>query len=172
MKQIIFIVSFLMLSALPARAAIVIEQTDPVMTDAFKLHGFWGQVDGIRAAANPVHLFSFDITPSKDGYVRRSHSGSVDNFNYAVKAGVTYHFEPNVKITNERGFVWSWIQVHNHATYGATTPFTISNVTYDVGPMTALPEPSTWLSMIIGFGVIGIALRRQRASLPLLGARI
>jgi PEP-CTERM motif len=36
--------------------------------------------------------------------------------------------------------------------------FTISNVA-----VTAVPEPATWFSMILGFGVIGVATRRRTA---------
>ena len=30
------------------------------------------------------------------------------------------------------------------------------------GPVAAVPEPSTWITMILGFGLIGTALRRRR----------
>jgi hypothetical protein len=29
-------------------------------------------------------------------------------------------------------------------------------------PVSVVPEPSTWMMMILGFGVIGFALRRRR----------
>ncbi|GGB20816.1 hypothetical protein GCM10011380_07990 [Sphingomonas metalli] len=32
----------------------------------------------------------------------------------------------------------------------------------DTAPMTGVPEPTTWASMVVGFGVIGGALRRRR----------
>jgi hypothetical protein len=34
-------------------------------------------------------------------------------------------------------------------------------------PPPALPEPGTWMTMILGFGLIGWALRRSRAALAL-----
>lgn len=38
-------------------------------------------------------------------------------------------------------------------------------VTYDYTPVAAaLPEPSTWALMLLGFGGIGVAMRRRRAS--------
>lgn len=38
------------------------------------------------------------------------------------------------------------------------------NVTYSV---TAVPEPASWLAMLAGFGLVGSALRSQRARRPL-----
>lgn len=35
-------------------------------------------------------------------------------------------------------------------------------LTYDYTPAGAVPEPATWLTMILGFGAIGYALRRRR----------
>ncbi|ODT87789.1 PEPxxWA-CTERM sorting domain-containing protein [Phenylobacterium sp. SCN 70-31] len=31
-------------------------------------------------------------------------------------------------------------------------------------PVTAVPEPGTWAMMILGFGVLGVRLRRRRAT--------
>ncbi|WP_246381749.1 PEPxxWA-CTERM sorting domain-containing protein [Novosphingobium chloroacetimidivorans] len=38
----------------------------------------------------------------------------------------------------------------------------IGNVSWSLNPVSAVPEPSTWAMMIIGFGAIGFAKRRQR----------
>lgn len=44
----------------------------------------------------------------------------------------------------------------SHATYGDITSIRIDYLTYNV------PEPATWGMMILGFGLIGVALRRAR----------
>ncbi|MDZ4373402.1 MAG: PEPxxWA-CTERM sorting domain-containing protein [Phenylobacterium sp.] len=43
--------------------------------------------------------------------------------------------------------------------YAEATALTVNSVT-----MTAAPEPSTWATMIMGFGLIGSAMRRRRAT--------
>ena len=34
-------------------------------------------------------------------------------------------------------------------------------------PTGAVPEPSTWAMMLLGFGAVGMALRRGRRNVPL-----
>lgn len=41
--------------------------------------------------------------------------------------------------------------------------FRIDNLRFDMGP--AVPEPATWLMMIIGFGGIGYSMRRKKTAL-------
>jgi hypothetical protein len=41
------------------------------------------------------------------------------------------------------------------STAGAITAFSVSPA--------AVPEPATWLTMIIGFGILGLAMRKRRS---------
>ena len=44
----------------------------------------------------------------------------------------------------------------------------LDNIRYDVRPLTsAVPEPTSWALMIVGFGVAGMGLRRR----PIASAR-
>ena len=42
-----------------------------------------------------------------------------------------------------------------------------ADVTFSISAITAgVPEPATWALMLIGFGAMGVALRRRRAAVP------
>jgi hypothetical protein len=42
---------------------------------------------------------------------------------------------------------------------------TFTNTNYDAGVTDAVPEPATWLTMILGMGAIGFAMRcRQKVT--------
>ncbi len=49
-------------------------------------------------------------------------------------------------------------------TLAAETPTPTPTPTTTTPATTAVPEPATWLSMIMGFGLIGIGLRRRKIS--------
>jgi hypothetical protein len=38
---------------------------------------------------------------------------------------------------------------------------------YDDFSFVAVPEPSTWAMMLLGFGMVGVAVRRRKAAKPL-----
>jgi len=41
--------------------------------------------------------------------------------------------------------------------------FGIADFAPDHGLLSLVPEPSTWMMMLLGFGAIGFAMRRSRA---------
>jgi len=45
---------------------------------------------------------------------------------------------------------------------GATTPDIIRNNAFSIFASNAVPEPGTWLTMLLGFGLLGVAFRRDR----------
>ena len=45
---------------------------------------------------------------------------------------------------------------------GATTPNIVRNNAFSIFASSAVPEPGTWLSMLLGFGAVGVAFRRGR----------
>lgn len=63
---------------------------------------------------------------------------------------------PNFSLDN--GFILHFGADGFNAGIGEIT-FTIS----DIGTISAVPEPATWLSMILGFGLVGAAVRRRTA---------
>ena len=46
---------------------------------------------------------------------------------------------------------------------GPTTPPGDVGIVTPATPVSAVPEPGTWLTMIIGFGAVGVQLRRRRS---------
>jgi hypothetical protein len=65
--------------------------------------------------------------------------------------------------TTFSGFSWSGSAILQ--THGVSVPdgFSLNKISYH---MQALPEPSTWTIMVLGFGSLGAMLRRRRASTP------
>jgi len=61
---------------------------------------------------------------------------------------------------------------HNLPDWGSATEYAFSaggagqNVLLGGISLTALPEPATWAMMLLGFGAIGVALRRRKKVLP------
>jgi hypothetical protein len=45
---------------------------------------------------------------------------------------------------------------------GATTPDIIGNNAWSIFAPNAVPDPRTWLTMLLGFGLTGMAIRRER----------
>ena len=46
---------------------------------------------------------------------------------------------------------------------GVAAGTTISNVGSTAGPLAAVPEPSVWAMLLIGFGAIGVSVRRRNS---------
>jgi len=46
---------------------------------------------------------------------------------------------------------------------GGTPPATTAPPGIDQPPVSAVPEPATWASMVVGFGLVGALARRRRA---------
>ena len=44
------------------------------------------------------------------------------------------------------------------------THFTIDNLRFDINPINPVPEPSTYAMMIAGLGMVGVMIKRRRAS--------
>jgi len=79
--------------------------------------------------------------------------------------GWVAQFRP-MTVTDDNGWKTFWTyaqtQYRFHFDPGAGTPF---NIRYDV--FDAVPETATWSLLIVGFGLLGAALRRQQAYVPL-----
>ena len=68
----------------------------------------------------------------------------------------TYIFRTNALPFNNLGF------------FGVIDGSTRSGRTYAPTGAPAVPEPATWAMMLVGFGVMGVAMRRRRAIKPVL----
>jgi len=54
---------------------------------------------------------------------------------------------------------------------GSYRDFQIGDVNFSIAPVTgAVPEPATWALMLLGFGGIGLAMRRRQSATPALQA--
>ena len=69
----------------------------------------------------------------------------------------TYIFRTNALSFNNLGF------------FGVIDGSTLSGRTFmPTGAPSAVPEPATWAMMLVGFGAMGVAMRRRRATKPIL----
>ena len=64
--------------------------------------------------------------------------------------------------------LWSRTQLAT----GVPVQFGIADFAPDHGVLSLVPEPSTWMMMLLGFGAIGFAMRRSRAPRNVLQLRI
>jgi hypothetical protein len=83
----------------------------------------------------------------------------------ATGTGFLLTGDPN----GETGLEWTLGQV-NFNTDGTTSPVIYPGPgggasVLTITPVTAVPEPSAWALMLAGFGALGVALRRRRATL-------
>ena len=95
-----------------------------------------------------------------------------DKFTYAELGNVTdvvnfdaegneFAFDPN-----NIGFVGDFLTINLSNTYFAPTGSL--QVRFDRGttpPTDAVPEPATWAMMILGFGLVGAAIRRRKTAM-------
>jgi hypothetical protein len=155
--------------AAPAHAAVVFNLDNVMLVDGGTLTGTFTTSDDLS------QLLDFSITSS-------ANSG----WPYGNFPGVTYDFDDATSIdyTSARGFraifdtgyldIYSVLPISltGSTALDQTTAETFRNQTrYLTGGSisavaTAVPEPATWALMILGFGIVGAAMRkRQRVSL-------
>jgi hypothetical protein len=68
--------------------------------------------------------------------------------------------------------VTSTAQLVNLSKFGQISAIKVTGVLadgfgYDDFSFVAVPEPSTWAMMLLGFGMVGVAVRRRKAAKPL-----
>lgn len=104
------------------------------------------------AAANP-NLANGTPSPSTTTF-GRSPSGSVVTVEFGANGltgtenSATYIFRTNATAYNNQG------------TFGIIDGSTLQGLTFQ--PIAAVPEPATWAMMLVGFGGIGMGLRRRK----------
>lgn len=88
--------------------------------------------------------------------------GPGDPLQYEIK----YFFKP----TDTFSATWEDLRAPGVPSFGS-----VSNLKYFTlstsAPVSAVPEPATWLMLIAGFGLAGAALRRSRSGNPATGHR-
>jgi hypothetical protein len=113
--------------------------------------------------------FGFDISGTQIKYLANENiqygdaADSGGTFNGFV---LTFAGAPNITnvtlngATNFAPVDFDWTSYSVTLNYNALHPFVDSVTVLDV--TFAVPEPSIWIMMITGFGLVGFALRRQR----------
>ncbi len=129
------------------------------MIDAFTAADFSGfLVDGFVSAADPDGAGFFTAANNPPSSTTRTGRSSSDvtlqtdfgtNGLDGTEISATYIFR-----TNATAFT--------AGTYGIIDGSTISGVAF--APINAVPEPATWGLMLVGFGVVGSAMRRRKVS--------
>jgi PEP-CTERM motif len=129
------------------------------MIDAFTAANFQGWlVDGYVSATDPDGAGFFTAAnnpPSSTTRTGRSSTGGTLQTDFGTNGlelneiSATYVFR-----TNATAFT--------AGTYGIIDGSTISGIAF--APTNAVPEPATWGLMLVGFGVVGSALRRRKVS--------
>lgn len=156
--------SLAMLFAAPANAAVTFHLDNVTLVDGGTLNGTFTTTDDFS------QLTGFSIT-----------SSSNDGWPYGNFAGITYDFAnaSSVDYTSTRGFramfetgyldiYWELpLSVTGNIALDQTTGETYANQTRYLGEgsisvVPGVPEPATWGMMILGFGLIGTALRTRR----------
>lgn len=104
------------------------------------VYGDGGEV-AITLAANKIYSISMDV----DGYIKTSGS------TFSAFADPLLSFDPAFDHPNDVTIEFS-----------ANLPQSTLHNLFDPGPSGAVPEPSAWAMMLVGFGGLGAALRRRR----------
>ena len=106
------------------------------------LENFLSGQQFLIALGNSAPVYNMTLTTLANGF-------QVD-YNYNAAADATFGFYG-----------------YNLPTGTFETFFELNNRTFVFTSTNGVPEPSTWMSMLLGFGVAGFALRRQRRRLAL-----
>ena len=113
------------------------------------------QITGITGTINNVAISGLYDIPNNPYYYITSGStfldGSGVRFNAGAAQNIAFFHQDNVDPATYR--------VNGNGTISAFGPATSSRV----AATGAVPEPATWLMMIVGFGAIGFAMRRAKA---------
>lgn len=84
------------------------------------------------------------------------HSGDIFRGDFRTPTEVTYYW-PNGNLKRTERWT-SWFYLSDQWSDVSEVPFTFT--------LSVAPEPATWGLMILGFGLMGVGLRRRRAVAP------
>jgi len=118
-----------------------------------------GNEDWIATLANPTNAIGFDVLLNYWPLTITFFSGS--------NLVGTVNFNPSASDPSHRAFAGidstdPITSFHWQATNGGYLDTGIDNIV--VGPAPSVPEPTTWAMMLLGFGVVGAAMRKSRKS--------
>jgi hypothetical protein len=118
-----------------------------------------GNEDWVATLANPTNVIGFDVLLNDWPLTITFFSGTTAlatmNFD-APPADASHLAFAGISSTDPiTSFHWE-------ATNGEYIDTGIDNIF--AGPLSAVPEPSTWTMMLLGFGAVGAALRKSRKS--------
>ena len=123
-------------------------------------------VDGYASGPDPDGASLF-VPVNNPNLANGTASGSTTTFGRSPSGSVvTTEFGANGLTGTENSatyiFRTSATNFNGFGTFGIIDGSTLQGMTY--APTAAVPEPSTWAMMLIGFGAVGFGMRRRRSS--------
>jgi len=137
-------------------------------TDSFEDYLSWTRYSGgtFDQFMGNVARFVDDGTVNTLDSLQLYGNASLDDF---LGSPLDYHTPFAHDFTSQSGgsfSIGSWSDSTNAAFYSETLNLNVSRITYAAAPAGgAVPEPASWAMMLVGFGLAGTALRRNRAKL-------
>ena len=110
-------------------------------------------ITGISGTINGVPISGLFDIPGNPYYYLTSGPTFLDGSGVRFNAGAAQ----NIAFFHQDNVASNVYRVNGNGTISAFGPATSSRV----AAVSAVPEPATWLSMILGFGAIGFAMRRR-----------
>lgn len=114
------------------------------------------EITGISGTINGVAISGIYNIPNNPYYYLTSGSTFLDGSGVRFNAGAAQ----NIAFFHQDNVASDLYRVNGNGTISAFGPATSSPLALPGG----VPEPATWLMMILGFGVVGFATRRQTST--------
>ncbi len=112
------------------------------------------EITGIRGTINDVAISGLFAIANNPYYYITTGPTFLDGSGVRFNAGAA----TNIAFFHQDGVDANTYRVNGNGTISAFGPATSSRL----GAVAAVPEPSTWAMMLVGFGGIGATMRRRR----------
>jgi hypothetical protein len=136
----------------PAQTIRGVFTTSDTPVDRFGQTGL--EITGIRGTINDVAISGLFAIAGNPYYYITTGPTFLDGSGVRFNAGAA----TNIAFFHQDGVDANTYRVNGNGTISAFGPATSSRL----GAVAAVPEPSTWAMMLVGFGGIGATMRRRR----------